>query len=466
MRQFIEGSDEAYEALRLHATGACARFAGQEMPPDCDPSTADVGFEIDPSTGAAKLLVERDVRYQGASQAVQQWLDNGERAFPTYLQLISWLRGPLREAYQVSANGNGQSSTQSRRDISQLTDVNAVHEGVRGSDRPMYLDQEQLYAQLSERVLGQEHALEGLTGVLARHCARVRPARPAVVFFVGPTGVGKTRTAEEAAPLLRAADDEHNGYQFLRLDMTEYQEAHRVSQLIGSPQGYTGHGEGSQLLDALQANPCTCVLFDEIEKAHPAILRVLMNAMDAGRLSTASRSANGHEVDCRRAVFMFTSNIDAKQILDELDSRGAYGDRAVEDEVCRRRLNAAGIAPEIVGRIGRFLVFRPLSAETRAEIMAMAIAEVALEYGVEVAYIEPDVIINIMDKVRGANFGVRPERFLLDEELGGVFAAVAREGMEGPVRVEGPPYACTPFDGERPERRVPHMMIEPDSPEG
>src|SRR5205807_2293117 len=104
-----------------------------------------------------------------------------------------------------------------------------------------------------------------------------------VVFAVGPSGVGKTRTAEAMAQVLREVDEDNEAYQFLRLDMTEYQEAHRVSQLIGAPQGYIGHGEGSQLIDALRANRRTIVLFDEIEKAHPAILRVLMNAMDAGR---------------------------------------------------------------------------------------------------------------------------------------------------------------------------------------
>ena len=285
---------------------------------------------------------------------------------------------------------------------------------------------------------------------MVRHLARKRPARPAVVFAVGPSGVGKTRTAEVMAQVLRELDDENNGYQFLRLDMTEYQEAHRVSQLIGAPQGYVGHGEGSQLLDALRANPRTIVLFDEIEKAHPAILRVLMNAMDAGRLTTASNSASGREIDCRQSVFMFTSNLDAKSILDELDSRSAFGNRAVEDEVCRRRLHAGGIAPEIVGRIGRFLVYRPLSPETRAEIVALAVAEVGEEYGLNVSYVEPKVIVDLMQKIRSSDFGVRPERFLIDDLLGSAFAKAASQGTNDPVTVAGPPYECRVADSASP----------------
>lgn len=319
-----------------------------------------------------------------------------------------------------------------------------VHEGIRDIRRPLYLDEVVLFERLRERILGQDDALKTLAAVMVRHFARRRPARPAVVFAVGPSGVGKTRTAEVVAEVLRAFDDENNGYQFLRLDMAEYQEAHRVSQLIGAPQGYIGHNDGSQLLDALRANPRTIALFDEIEKAHAAVLRVLMNAMDAGRLSTASRSSGGREIDCRHAVFMFTSNQDAKSILDELETRDAFGDRAVEDDVCRRRLHAAGIAPEIVGRIGRFLVYRPLSPETRAEIVALAISEVAEEYGLRVAYVEPSVIVELMQKSRSQSFGVRPERFLVDDVLGGAFAKPAEQDDSEPIVVVGPPFECNP----------------------
>jgi ATP-dependent Clp protease ATP-binding subunit ClpA len=195
-------------------------------------------------------------------------------------------------------------------------------------------------------------------------------------------------------------------------------------------------------MDALRANARTIVLFEKIEKAHPSILRVLMNAMDAGRLSTASRSSTGHEVDCRHAVFMFTSNVDAKSILDELESRSAFGNRAVENEVCRRRLHAGGIAPEVVGRIGRFLVFRPFSPQIRAEIVTLAIAEVADEYGLRVAYVEPGVVVDLMQKARSQKFGVRPELFLIDDVLGGAFARVAAQGINTPVTVGGPPYEC------------------------
>jgi ATP-dependent Clp protease ATP-binding subunit ClpA len=226
--------------------------------------------------------------------------------------------------------------------------------------------------------------------------------------------------------------------------MSEYQEAHRVSQLIGSPQGYVGHGNGSQLFDALRANPRTIILFDEIEKAHPAILRLLMNAMDAGRLSSASRMDGSHEIDCRFAVFVFTSNLDADAILKELTDSGGFGNRVAEDTVCRRKLLTAGIAPEIVGRIGRFMVFRPLTPEICAEIMVGAIVEVAAEYGLRVTYVAPTVVLEMMKPFKVDHFGMRPGQYMIDDALGASFASAAREANGGSYRIEGSPFRCLP----------------------
>lgn len=443
MKQFIEGSDAQFAGLAERAKVNCVRFRNEALPPGSIPATADIGFEVSPDSGAATLLVDRRIRYTG-SPAVKEWLESGVREFPTFVALRDWVRGPLAEAFRagVATGRRPAARDNGNPEPSRLTDMSAVREGIQNIHRPLYLDEKAVYDRLRTRVLGQDGALETLAGAVSRHCARRQPRRPAVAFALGPSGIGKTRTAEVLAEELRGMDSENAGYQFLRLDMSEYQESHRVSQLIGAPQGYVGYGEGSQLLDALRANPRQVVLFDEIEKAHPAILRVLMNAMDAGRLSTASGSRSGHQIDCRFAIFIFTSNLDSKDVLDELEARGGFGKPAVEDEVCRRRLHTAGIAPEIVGRIGCFLVYRPLSPETRAEIVTLAVREVAQEFGLEVSYVEPGVVVDLMEKVRSQNFGVRPERSLIDNTLGSAFAQAAKDRVPNPVDVRGPPYRC------------------------
>lgn len=444
MRQFIANSDMAFRNLEDQAKLACIRFRSQEMPPGSTPRYADIAFEISENPHAAKLFVDKGIQYNGSSSEINNWLQTGVIEFPDFKALRSWILGSLSQAFngELATLPDLHAQPLTKKIPADLTDIELVLEAIHDIHRPLYIDESVLFERLNQRVLGQVDALKGLSAVMVRHLARRRPSRPAVIFAVGPSGVGKTRTAEIMSQVLREFYDENAGYQFLRLDMTEYQEAHRVSQLIGAPQGYIGHGDGSQLVDSLRSNPRTIVLFDEIEKAHPAVFRVLMNAMDAGRLSSASHSAGGQEIDCRHAVFIFTSNLDSKSIIDELDSRKAFGNRATEDEVCRRRLHAGGIAPEIVGRIGRFLVFRPLSPEIRAEILALAIAEVAEEYGLQVNYVEPSVIVDLMHKARSSNFGVRPERYLIDDLLGATFAEAATYDSVKPVTVVGPPYKC------------------------
>ena len=455
MNQFFTAPDSAFSDLAARAAGKCIRFRQQPMPPGCQPDQADIGFEIDRETGIASLHVQKNVAYSGRSSEVANWLQSGSKAFLTFGSLVDWIRGPLRQAYAVTATATSGTAKAVEATSRELTDMAAVRRRLQAKDQPEPIDQADLSRRLREKVLGQDFAINTLVGTVARHCARIEPNRPAVLFAVGPSGVGKTRAAESLASELQQIQQQPKGFGFLRLDMTEYQEAHRVSQLIGSPQGYVGHGEGSQLVDTLRANPKTIVLFDEIEKAHPAILRVLMNAMDAGRLSTAERSGSGHQIDCREAIFIFTSNLDAEGILHEIEKRSGFGDRATEDEVCRKRIRAAGVPPEVVGRIGRFLVFRPLTAETRAAIIALTVAEVAKEYGVQVGYVEPSVVIHLLEQTQAQGFGARPAQFLIDELLGPIFAETARIGGESTYRVVGPPFRSLPISAVSPAKQQP-----------
>jgi len=447
MRQFFVDDDAAYRYLEERARTSCIRFRGMEMPPGCVPNRADIGFEVSGQPETVHLFVARGIQYEGGDPSVSEWLERGARNFTTFSALKSWIRGPLYQAYTRSTNAGALSGEHSQEvdGQHQITNMDIVQEGIRNIHQPIYLSEDALATHLSKKILGQHDALHSLAAVMVRHLARQKPTRPAVIFAVGPSGVGKTRTAEALPQALRelTPDENSTGFQFLRLDMTEYQEAHRVSQLLGSPQGYIGHGDGSQFADVLRVNPKTIVLFDEIEKAHPAILRLLMNAMDAGRFSVANNSNSGWEIDCRHAVFMFTSNLDAQGILKELEKRSAFGNRAIEDEVCRQSLHASRIPPEIIGRIVRFLVFRPLDPETRAAIAALAIVEVAEEYGVHVVYIEPQVVIDVLQRSSSSRYGVRPDRFVIDELLGEAFARAAAQGMYTQITVSGHPYTCT-----------------------
>lgn len=304
-----------------------------------------------------------------------------------------------------------------------LADVDAVATELDGPESTPSV--EMLAHVLQAAVVGQEEATRELALRTALHLGRDRRRRPLSVLAVGPTGVGKTRSAEVLAQALAEL-----GYQLLRIDMNEYSERHRVSQLLGAPQGYAGFGEGAVLLDTLREQPRTLVLLDEIEKGHPAVLLTLMNAMDAGHLTSPTRKGGTHRVDCREAIFFLTSNLGAEQI--------AATDGATETRV-RRLLVDAGLPPELIGRMASVLVFRPLPTRARIEAAALAVQRVGLDYGLEVVSVDTELLVQFMKEGSRA-FGVRGDEHAIDRLLGAAFLHARQVGANGPVRVEaGPP---------------------------
>lgn len=429
--RFIDESDAEFEHLnRRLDCAAVVRLRGQPLPPGCVPDEGDFGFEKD-RRGKTRLLVTTGVVARRASEEIRSWLDAGVKQFDTFEEMKQWIRGPLAAAYRDGSPGQPT-----------IIEPEKLNDAIRDLGKPLFVDEETLYAELTKLVKGQPAAMRALAATVSRHLARSAPARPATLCAIGPSGVGKSRSAEAIAKILSDSFQAAIGY--TRLDMNLYQEPYRVSQLLGAPPGYVGHGDGSQLLDDLVENPKRVVHFDEIEKAHPAIHRALMNAMDAGLIESAAERGGSRQIDCRRAIFFFTSNLESSSILGELKTRKAIGDRAIEDEVCRRRLYATGIPPEIVGRIGRFLVYDELCIEARADIIAQSIVEVASEYGLRIDEVDSSVIIAVLERSRSEHFGVRPERTMIDDLLGDVFARTAAAGApesnESPARLSGPPF--------------------------
>ena len=331
---------------------------------------------------------------------------------------------------------------------SPITDLAAVAAALRERQAAPSLSVDALRHALQENVRGQDQALRELAQRVVLHVARSRPRRPLSVFALGPTGVGKTLTAETLAAALgrMVAGTDEGGWGYLRLDMSEYGEAHRVSQLLGAPPGYTGYGEGAELLDRLEERPRTVVLFDEIEKAHPTILRALMNALDAGRLSRTGRG----QVDCRQAIFFFTSNAGQAEVTAALAS--AAGDADMVESQCRRALIKAGITPELVGRMGCFLVFTPLGPMAEAEVAALTIVRVAREYEIELTHIAPELVAELLATTKATGLGARPLTYRVDQLFGSAFLAATQLGWSGAWRlVTGPPPLCLPQTNSQPQ---------------
>jgi ATP-dependent Clp protease ATP-binding subunit ClpB len=202
---------------------------------------------------------------------------------------------------------------------------------------------------LRERVVGQEEAIVAVANtVRAARAGLQDPNRPLGSFlFLGPTGVGKTETARALAEFL--FDDEQA---LVRIDMSEYQEKHTVSRLIGAPPGYVGYDEAGQLTEAVRRRPYAVVLFDEVEKAHPDVLNVLLQLLDDGRLT----DAQGRTVDFRNTIVIMTSNLGSQWITE----RGLS-----EDEIRERVMDAVRthFRPELLNRIDEVVIFHALGLE-------------------------------------------------------------------------------------------------------
>ena len=223
-----------------------------------------------------------------------------------------------------------------------------------GSERDKLLHLEE---NLGKRVKGQNNALHLVSEAIIRARAGIKdPNRPIGSFiFLGPTGVGKTEVAKALAYEL--FDDERH---MVRIDMSEYMEAHSVARLIGSPPGYVGYDDGGQLTEAVRRNPYSIVLFDEIEKAHKDVFNILLQILDDGRIT----DSQGRTVDFKNTIIIMTSNLGSEYILEGKDNS------LVMDELKHT------FKPEFINRIDEIIVFNSLSKNVVYEILDKIISEI------------------------------------------------------------------------------------------
>ncbi len=220
-----------------------------------------------------------------------------------------------------------------------------------------------LQSELEKQVIGQEEPVRLVSEAILRSRAGVQdPRRPVGSFlFLGPTGVGKTELAKSLARQLFDSEDA-----MIRIDMSEYMEKHAVSRLVGAPPGYVGFEEGGQLTEAIRRKPYSVVLLDEIEKAHPDVFNILLQILDDGRLT----DGQGRTVSCRNAVFILTSNIGSRFLVEGVEN-GEITAEARERVMAELR---AGFRPEFLNRIDDIVLFKPLGAEQISAIVDLMLA--------------------------------------------------------------------------------------------
>ena len=261
-----------------------------------------------------------------------------------------------------------------------------------------------LYDNLRKRVKGQDKALKLVSDAIIRSRSGIKdPNRPIGSFmFLGPTGVGKTEVARSLAYEL--FDDEHH---MVRIDMSEYMEKYSVSRLIGAAPGYVGYEEGGQLTEKVRRNPYSIVLFDEIEKAHPDVLNLLLQILDEGRLT----DSNGRTVDFKNTIIIMTSNVGSEYIINNEEDK-------VSSELTKY------FKPEFLNRLDEIIIFNKLSKEDLKEILSKIIEEI------EHRLIDINVKINLSDSAinyfidNGYDefYGARPLKRLVNNKLETIIA--------------------------------------------
>jgi ATP-dependent Clp protease ATP-binding subunit ClpB len=264
--------------------------------------------------------------------------------------------------------------------------------------------------ELHKRVIGQDEAVTAVAEAVLRARSGLKdPKRPIGSFiFLGPTGVGKTELARALAEFL--FDDEHA---MIRIDMSEYQEKHTVSRLIGAPPGYVGYDEGGQLTEAVRRRPYSVVLLDEIEKAHHDVFNILLQVLDDGRLT----DGQGRTVDFKNVIVIMTSNIGSHRIL---EYRGAFeGEeyRRMKDTVLAELRQA--FRPEFLNRLDEIIVFHALSEEHLKQIVEIQLA------GLRTRLEERHIQLELSDAARtrlvhigyDPTYGARPLKRAIQREI-------------------------------------------------
>ena len=298
--------------------------------------------------------------------------------------------------------------------------------------------------ELHKRVVGQEEAISAVSDAIRRNRAGLNDEKKPIgsFLFLGTTGVGKTELAKALAEYL--FDDENN---MTRIDMSEYQESHSVSRLVGAPPGYVGYDEGGQLTEAVRRRPYSVVLLDEIEKAHPDVFNTLLQVLDDGRLT----DNKGRLVNFKNSIIIMTSNLGSHIIQERFDEAQRDKDGNVDFETIEKtkeevfNLLRQTLRPEFLNRIDETVLFQPLNKKEIGKIIHFQLRSFnkMLEKRNIILTATEDAITYLMNKGYDPSFGARPLKRVLQHE---VLNKLSKELLAGKVN-DGERITLDYFEG-------------------
>lgn len=416
---------------RCGAVGRSYEFGECGMPAGCAPGRLRLGFWK--CGGDYWLYMRPEVSYNGSSRALRDFFARGStqrfRSFDALTQRLSALK---TDTAVLGSAGGGMGALFRR-----------------------------LQLELGSQVLGQDRAVEAVAFKLSAHICKRTPRRPLSLIFYGPSGVGKSELGKSVhGSLNRCLGSER--YRLVWTELNTFTEAHSVYRLTGAPPGYIGYDD-APVLEVVRECPHTVFMFDELDKAHPEVLKVFMSILDEGRC-TARRADEqlGRELDFRRCVFLFTTNTDLsgrarplgfsapEQDADVVLTAGGAGrcentpaiseqDLALrlfqDDECARAELARSGVLREIAGRFSGLIGFGQLSEQSRADVTARQIISLGREYGLQIARVSPLLAQELTPRQA---LSLRSGVPVLEGLLGPVFLSAAPLAHSGaPLKLEG-----------------------------
>ena len=286
---------------------------------------------------------------------------------------------------------------------------------------------------LKTHIVGQDEAVDAVSRAIRRNRVGISPKkRPVSFIFVGPTGVGKTELVKQLA-----SDLFDNVDSLIRLDMSEYMEKHTVSKLIGSPPGYVGYDEAGQLTEKIRRRPYSIVLFDEIEKAHPDVLNILLQVLDDGRIT----DAQGRVVNFENTIIVMTSNAGSEGSVGGMGFGRSDGDKVKEKTM---KALQGFLRPEFLNRVDEIITFNHLTEENFlgiADIMLKELQESLLSRGLTLSW-DDDLRQLLVKKAYSVTYGARNLRRTIQKELEDPISEAIIDSFEHPIsairiRVEG-----------------------------
>ena len=430
--QFCACGPSGYAQLKQRVD-ACAKlgrsyeFAACRLPAGCRPDSAQLGFW---RHGEDYLLYFRPgVAYGGADPRLRAFFGRGAvQRYSGFGALAGCLHALDENAAALRPDGLRP-------------------------EEPDLLSR--LHRELGSRVLGQEGAVEAAAFKLWSHISKREPLRPLSLIFYGPTGVGKSELGKAVAPALNRCLGEER-YRLVWTELNTFTQAHSVYRLTGAPPGYVGYDD-APVLEAARDWPHTVFMFDELDKAHPEVLKAFMSILDEGRCAARREDKTGErELDFRRCVLLFTTNTDLSgrerprlgfapdpPRLPPSPGATAPGSLARRifqaDEAARLALARSGVLREIAGRFSGLIGFQPLSQAAREAVTARQIAALGREYGLDIAQVAPALAQALTPRDA---LSLRSSVPMLEGALTPLFLAHAP--LEGrPLRLEGPPEHMT-----------------------